>query len=230
MGAPSRVRLLSSLNLRTSSLTVYMFIGQQWLYPPTGGCKCRLGETVLTKHSSLLMPLPPFRFDIFDFDARAPEDEAGMLKAVTSINKLIQAEVDAGIPSNRILIGGFSQGGAMSLLTALTAERKFAGVAVLSGWLPLSKKMKAMATPNNTHTPMFWGHGEDDPLIEYQTMGLSSIQFLKNELGIKSADPQAPEKGGLTFFSYEDIPHSTSTEELRDLQEWLKRVMQPAAA
>ncbi|EPT00790.1 hypothetical protein FOMPIDRAFT_47068 [Fomitopsis schrenkii] len=172
----------------------------------------------------------PSWFDIFDFDARAPEDEAGMLKAVTSINKLIQAEVDAGIPSNRILIGGFSQGGAMSLLTALTAERKFAGVAVLSGWLPLSKKMKAMATPNNTHTPMFWGHGEDDPLIEYQTMGLSSIQFLKNELGIKSADPQAPEKGGLTFFSYEDIPHSTSTEELRDLQEWLKRVMQPAAA
>ena len=170
------------------------------------------------------------RFDIFDFDARAPEDEAGMLKSVASINKLIQAEVDAGIPSNRILIGGFSQGGAMSLLTALTAERKFAGIAVLSGWLPLSKKIKAMATPNNIQTPMFWGHGEDDPLIEYQTMGLSSIQFLKNELGIKPADPQAPEKGGLTFFSYEDVPHSTSTEELRDLQEWLKRVMQPADA
>ena len=170
------------------------------------------------------------RFDIFDFDARAPEDEAGMLKSVASINKLIQAEVDAGIPSNRILIGGFSQGGAMSLLTALTAERKFAGIAVLSGWLPLSKKIKAMATPNNIQTPMFWGHGEDDPLIEYQTMGLSSIQFLKNELRIKPADPQAPEKGGLTFFSYEDVPHSTSTEELRDLQEWLKRVMQPADA
>lgn len=153
-----------------------------------------------------------------------------MLKAVTSINKLIQAEVDAGIPSNRILIGGFSQGGAMSLLTALTAERKFAGVAVLSGWLPLSKKIKAMATPNNTQTPMFWGHGEDDPLIEYQTMCLSSIQYLKNELGIKAADAQAPEKGGLTFLSYEDVPHSTSTEELRDLQEWLKKVIQPADA
>ncbi|KAI0717952.1 Phospholipase/carboxylesterase [Fomitopsis betulina] len=181
----------------------------------------------VTANSGMQMPS---WFDIFDFDARATEDEVGMLKAVTSINKLIQAEVDAGIPSNRILIGGFSQGGAMSLLTALTAERKFAGVAVLSGWLPLSKKIKAMATPNNTQTPMFWGHGEDDPLIEYQTMCLSSIQYLKNELGIKAADAQAPEKGGLTFLSYEDVPHSTSTEELRDLQEWLKKVIQPADA
>ncbi|KZT70330.1 Phospholipase/carboxylesterase [Daedalea quercina L-15889] len=181
-------------------------------------------STPVTANMGMSMPS---WFDVFEFDARAPEDEPGMLKSVASINKLIQAEVDAGIPSHRILLGGFSQGGAMSLLTALTAERKFAGVAVLSGWLPLSKKMKAMATPNILQTPLFWGHGEDDPLIEFQSMGLASIQFLKNELGIKPADPQAPEKGGLTFFSYEDLPHSTSTEELRDLQEWLKRIMKP---
>ena len=70
-----------------------------------------------------------------------------MLDTVRSINQLITAEVDTGIPSERIVLAGFSQGGAMSLLTGLTNERKIGGMAVMSGWLPLRNKFKAVSIP-----------------------------------------------------------------------------------
>ena len=86
------------------------------------------------------------RFDItsFDFD-RASEDESGMLKTVRQLNELITAEIDAGIPANRIVLGGFSQGAAMSLLAGLTSERKLGGIVVMSGWLPLRNKFRAVS-------------------------------------------------------------------------------------
>jgi predicted esterase len=67
-----------------------------------------------------------------------------MLESSRQLNELITAEVDAGIDASRIVLGGFSQGGAMSLLTGLTSERKLAGLAVLSGFLPLRHKFKAV--------------------------------------------------------------------------------------
>ena len=69
-----------------------------------------------------------------------------MLETVHQLNQLITAEVDAGIPADRIVLGGFSQGAAMSLLTGLTAERRLAGLGVLSGWLPARNKAKAVST------------------------------------------------------------------------------------
>lgn len=75
------------------------------------------------------------------------EDEEGMLRTVRSINQLITAEIDAGIPAERILLGGFSQGAAMSILTGLTNERRLAGVVALSGWLLLRHKFKSVSRP-----------------------------------------------------------------------------------
>ena len=63
-----------------------------------------------------------------------------MLKSAKSINQLITRETESGIEPSRIVLGGFSQGATMSLLTGLTGERKLAGLAILSGWLPLQKK------------------------------------------------------------------------------------------
>ena len=68
-----------------------------------------------------------------------------MLQSARLINQLISAEVEAGIDPSRIIIGGFSQGGTISLLTGLTGERKLAGITVLSGWLPLRHKFKAVS-------------------------------------------------------------------------------------
>lgn len=65
-----------------------------------------------------------------------------MLRSAHSINQLITAEVDGGIPADRIVLGGFSQGGAMSLLVGLTSERKLGGVVVLSAWLPIKETLK----------------------------------------------------------------------------------------
>ena len=87
------------------------------------------------------------RFDVFEFgNINAHEDDAGMLRTVHALNQLITAEVDAGVPAARVVLGGFSQGGAMSLLTGLTAERRLAGLAVLSGWLAAREKAKAVST------------------------------------------------------------------------------------
>lgn len=86
----------------------------------------------------------PGWFDIKEFDFNSAEDEKGMLQTVHQLNQLITGEVDAGIEASRIVLGGFSQGGAMTLLTGLTSERKLAGLAVLSGWLPLRYKFKSV--------------------------------------------------------------------------------------
>ncbi len=67
-----------------------------------------------------------------------------MLQSRRSISEIITDEVASGIPANRVLLGGFSQGGAMSLLTGLTSEYKLAGLAVLTGWVPLKEKFKAV--------------------------------------------------------------------------------------
>lgn len=93
------------------------------------------------------------RFDIAGLsdltNAGVQEDQAGMLLSVSKINRLVTDEVDAEenpISSTRVIVGGFSQGGAMALLTGLTSERKLAGVACLSGWLPLHGKIKSVST------------------------------------------------------------------------------------
>ena len=80
------------------------------------------------------------RFDIYSFGFQTDEDEDGMLKSAKSINQLITRETESGIEPGRIVLGGFSQGATMSLLTGLSGERKLAGLAILSGWLPMQKK------------------------------------------------------------------------------------------
>jgi lysophospholipase-1 len=67
-----------------------------------------------------------------------------MLSTVSSVNQLISAEIDSGIDPGRIVVGGFSQGGAMSLLTAFTNEHKLAGAVCLSGWVVLKDKLKGV--------------------------------------------------------------------------------------
>ncbi|CAG8748110.1 10779_t:CDS:2, partial [Gigaspora rosea] len=80
------------------------------------------------------------------------EDEEGMLNSVRGINGIIRDEIDSGIPSNRIVIGGFSQGSAMALLVGLTSEYRFAGIAVLSGYLPLRNKIFKIKNYDNVTT------------------------------------------------------------------------------
>ena len=86
----------------------------------------------------------PSWFDIRHLDKldnSENDDEQGMLETLKSVDELIQAEVASGIPENRIVLGGFSQGGAISVLNMLTTKRKLAGVVALSTWVPLNHKI-----------------------------------------------------------------------------------------
>jgi predicted esterase len=69
------------------------------------------------------------------------DDEAGLLKSVSAVDSLVQAEIDAGIPENKIVVGGFSQGGAIAMLYGLTKGRGLGGVIGLSTWLVLNHKI-----------------------------------------------------------------------------------------
>ncbi|KAF7332510.1 Acyl-protein thioesterase 1 [Mycena kentingensis (nom. inval.)] len=165
----------------------------------------------------------PSWFDILSFGFDSKEDRDGMFKTMYSLNQLISAEVDAGIPASRIVLGGFSQGGAMTLLTGLTGERKLAGLAVLSGWLPLRDTFKAMANDHIKSVPIFWGHGSADPLVRHD-LAVKSTEYLRTTLGVPDA-PESGEAKGLTFNTYSGVQHSVNDRELADLKAWLKKVL-----
>ncbi|EAW86746.1 lysophospholipase I, isoform CRA_d, partial [Homo sapiens] len=97
-----------------------------------------LGDTGPVRPVTLNMNVAmPSWFDIIGLSPDSQEDESGIKQAAENIKALIDQEVKNGIPSNRIILGGFSQGGALSLYTALTTQQKLAGVTALSCWLPL---------------------------------------------------------------------------------------------
>lgn len=81
----------------------------------------------------------PAWFDIKGLDMSSPEDTEGIKKATAYVHNLIEKEISEGVPSDRIIVGGFSQGGALALYSALTFPKKLAGVVALSCWLPMHK-------------------------------------------------------------------------------------------
>jgi predicted esterase len=103
---------------------------------------------------------------------------------------MIDEEIKSGIPSTKIILGGFSQGGAMSIFTGLTIKKKLAGVFGLSCYLVMGNKIKdliAEGGDKNKDTPFFMGHGDADEVVKYQ-WGFKTAEMLKGELGIKNVD------------------------------------------
>jgi predicted esterase len=118
-------------------------------------------------------------------DLSQAHDKSGILQSRTIFIKLIADEVEAGIPSSRIVLGGFSQGGAMSLFTGTTIPHKLAGVFGLSSYLLMGSDIKRFADEAkgiNKDTPFFMGHGDRDPLVRYE-WGVKTADVLGTELG-----------------------------------------------
>ena len=107
----------------------------------------------VTLNSGVQMPA---WFDLKSLDPAGPEDVAGVKAAAEYVNTLIEAELEAGISSDRIVLAGFSQGGALSLYTALTTRHRLAGVVGLSCWLPLHTHFSSVdpASVVNKDTPV----------------------------------------------------------------------------
>jgi phospholipase/carboxylesterase len=94
-----------------------------------------------------------------------PEDEAGVRESQAQIEALIAAEVKRGVPHDKIVLAGFSQGGAIVLQTALRQREKLAGVLALSTYLPLATTLAKERTPENSALPIFMAHGQYDGMI-----------------------------------------------------------------
>ncbi|KLO18310.1 Phospholipase/carboxylesterase [Schizopora paradoxa] len=168
----------------------------------------------------------PAWYDIYSFKFDCEEDEKGMLETRSTLEGLIKTEVEEGTSLDRIVLGGFSQGGTMTLLTGLTIPMKLGGMVILSGRLALKNKFKQMASENVNDIPIFWGHGKDDPLVTFQ-FGKASADFIVDELGVKLLDTEqtTSDPKGLEFHAYEGLVHTAGEEELEDLRSWLKRII-----
>jgi lysophospholipase-2 len=92
--------------------------------------------------------------DIRNLDREAPEDHKGFDDSAARISRLIQAEIDGGIPAKKIAIGGFSQGGALALHVALRSSHSFAACVALSAWLPLREDYPAALSPASKNLPI----------------------------------------------------------------------------
>ena len=150
-------------------------------------------------------------YDIVGFDRTAAEDEAGFRAANRSIGQLISKEIERGIPANRIVLGGFSQGGAVSLHTALRYPERLAGVMALSTYLPLASRLAAERTPTNAGCSIFMAHGLSDPVLPMD-LGSESRDHLR-ALGYVVEWHQYP------------MGHSVCHAELADIRDFLFRVL-----
>lgn len=150
-------------------------------------------------------------YDILGTEAQGLQDEAGLRRSREVIEALIEREKQRGIPAERIVLAGFSQGCAMALLTGLRHRERLAGIVGLSGYLPLPAHTAAERTQANAATPIFLAHGWQDEVIEFQR-ARDSAEALR-ELGYAVDWHEYP------------IGHSVCMEEIRDLNDWLLKVL-----
>lgn len=142
------------------------------------------------------------------------EDEAGIARSQAYFHDLIETEAKE-IGAERVVLGGFSQGGAMSLYSGLTYGKKLGGIFGLSCYLLLQNSIKdkiAAAGGINNGTPIFMGHGDADQVVQYQW-------------GQKTADKLKEWGHPVEFKTYKDLPHSAAPEEIDDLENFLNKVV-----
>jgi len=150
-------------------------------------------------------------YDILGTDIAKREDEAGLRQSQTMIERLIEQEKTRGIPANRIVLAGFSQGCAMTLQTGLRYPEKLAGLLCLSGYVPLYTTIAEERHAANGSTPIFMAHGRGDPIVP----------ILRAE---QSRDVLKAHGYSVEWHEYM-MPHSVCAEEIDDISAWLKRVL-----
>ncbi|KAI9817468.1 MAG: hypothetical protein M1827_001078 [Pycnora praestabilis] len=159
----------------------------------------------------------PGWYDITTFDELAQaHDEPGILSSRNYFNTLISGETSKGIPSSRIVLGGFSQGGAISLFTGLTCPQKLGGIFGLSSYLLMHTTLKTYVPKDNPNkeTPIFMGHGDVDPLV-------------KPEWGRRTAEALKEWGWTVDLKMYPGLAHSADPKEIDDLEAYLMARLPP---
>jgi phospholipase/carboxylesterase len=150
-------------------------------------------------------------FNSLNCDTNNQEDHDGILESQVIINNLIRREMDHGINPNRIILAGFSQGGAMALHTGLRFDNQLGGVICLSGYLPWSNFLPQQKNSSNQHTPIFMAHGLFDPVVPFY-------------LGKKSYDVLKSLKYTATWHTY-PMQHTIIDKEITDLGKFFKKIL-----
>jgi len=147
-------------------------------------------------------------YDIKGFGPERAEDDAGIRESEGVVKQYIEQEIARGIPASKIVIAGFSQGGAIALQTALRYQQRLAGVMALSTYLPLRASLAVEAADANRDVPILMCHGVRDPVVPAQ-MGEASRDVLQG-LGYR-----------IEWHTY-PMEHSVCIEEVVDISKWLQ--------
>ena len=146
-------------------------------------------------------------YDIRNLSIEQRADEDGLRASMVEVDALIARERDRGIPASRLLLVGFSQGGALALASGLRRESAVAGIACLSGYLPMAERTASELTPAGRNTPVFLGHGRQDPMVALS-------------LGTRTRTALEGWKVPVTCRDY-PMPHSVCAQEIADLGDWM---------
>jgi len=153
-------------------------------------------------------------YDIVTLDRSGPQDEAGILESVDLVNELVEREIARGLPRERIVLAGFSQGGAIALHAALRERERYAGLMGLSTWLPLEASFDAEVARSESSQPrdlpVFLAHGSYDPMLP-----LALGEHTRDVLAAAGFRPE--------WHSY-PMAHAVCAEEIRDIRAWLLKV------
>lgn len=150
-------------------------------------------------------------YDVTGFDADAPQDEAGLRRSQQLVKALLDRERERGIAAGRIVLAGFSQGCAIALLTGLRYPEKLAGIAGLSGYLPLAASTQAERSPASLQTPIFLAHGTHDEVVHL-------------DRGEASRDALLALGHQVEWHEYL-MGHAVCPPEVEELDTWLARVL-----
>jgi len=148
----------------------------------------------------------PAWYDIRQNDLGIEHDKPGILASYTSINLLIEQEIMRGVPADRILLAGFSQGAAMALYTGLRQSDALAGIIALSGYLLMPETASEYSRTSLT-TPVFMAHGINDPVVPFA-------------LGDTCARKLQAAGYHLDWHSY-PMQHSLCPQEIRHIGQWI---------
>ena len=166
----------------------------------------------------------PGWFDLYDWPIAigSKDDKEGLLRSIQQIEDEIEKiETNEGVPRDRIVVGGFSQGGVVALLTAYynnknKSKEPLAGCAALSAWLTLcdgENGMSSFLKENVKKTPLFWGHGtyDDKVLFEQQMFGVTKLAEIDEDNNIQTADYP--------------MGHSSHPKEIQDLAKFIDKIL-----
>jgi phospholipase/carboxylesterase len=146
-------------------------------------------------------------YDIKGLAIADKQDAKGIRASIDEVETLIARELERGVPAERIILAGFSQGGAMALSAGLRHRQALGGLLILSAYLPLHDTIEAERSGANHATPIFWGHGSADPIVP-MALGEQSRQALEM-LGHR-----------IDWHSY-PMAHQVSLPEIADIRAWM---------